>query len=144
MHTLRQNVSCWDFNTSQQTICDALRGLVPFAQFKKPEKHPWRSVTFITKSNAPPWVFFTFFKFYKWHQIMQNIYGKKRGRKKLIALSKFSIGLTALIPTSLPLSSGKEENTAFKENACLFLVNAFIHSLLRENKRREFTLCQQR
>ena len=27
-------------------ICDALRDLVPFAQFKKPEKHPWRSVTF--------------------------------------------------------------------------------------------------
>ena len=29
------------------TICDALRDLVPFAQFKKREKHPWRSVTFI-------------------------------------------------------------------------------------------------
>ena len=28
------------------TICDALRDLVPFAQPKKREKHPWRSVTF--------------------------------------------------------------------------------------------------
>ena len=27
-------------------ICDALRDLVPFAQFKKREKHPWRSATF--------------------------------------------------------------------------------------------------
>ena len=28
-------------------ICDALRDLVPFIQFKKREKHPWRSATFI-------------------------------------------------------------------------------------------------
>ena len=27
-------------------ICDALHDLVPFAQFKKRKKHPWRSVTF--------------------------------------------------------------------------------------------------
>ena len=27
-------------------IFDALRDLVPFVQFKKREKHPWRSVTF--------------------------------------------------------------------------------------------------
>ena len=27
-------------------ICDALRVLVPFVQFKTHEKHPWRSVTF--------------------------------------------------------------------------------------------------
>ena len=27
-------------------ICDALHDLVPFAQFKKREKHPWKSVTF--------------------------------------------------------------------------------------------------
>ena len=26
-----------------------------------------------TKSNTPPWVFFTFFKLYKWYQIAQNI-----------------------------------------------------------------------
>ena len=29
-------------------ICDALRDLVSFVQFKKREKHPWRSVTKIT------------------------------------------------------------------------------------------------
>ena len=27
-------------------VCDAMRDLVPFVQFKKHEKHPWRSVTF--------------------------------------------------------------------------------------------------
>ena len=27
-------------------LCGALTDLVPFAQFKKREKHPWRSVTF--------------------------------------------------------------------------------------------------
>ena len=27
-------------------ICGVLRDLVPFVQFKKREKHPWRSVTF--------------------------------------------------------------------------------------------------
>ena len=27
-------------------ICDVLYDLVPFVQFKKREKHPWRSVTF--------------------------------------------------------------------------------------------------
>ena len=26
-------------------ICDALRNLVPFVQFKNREKHPWRKVT---------------------------------------------------------------------------------------------------
>ena len=27
-------------------ICDALRNLVPFVQFKKHEKHPWKSANF--------------------------------------------------------------------------------------------------
>ena len=27
-------------------MCDALRDLVPFAQFKNREKHPWRGVNF--------------------------------------------------------------------------------------------------
>ena len=32
-------------------ICDALRDLVLFVQFKKREKHPWRSVTYSAKSR---------------------------------------------------------------------------------------------
>ena len=59
-------------------VCD----LVPFVQIKKCEKHPCRSVNSsivagfscnFTESNSPPWVFFTFFKLYKWHQIAQSI-----------------------------------------------------------------------
>ena len=34
-----------------QALRDALHDLVPFVQFLKSEKHPWRSVT---KSNTPP------------------------------------------------------------------------------------------
>ena len=39
--------------------CGALRDFVPFVQFKKREKCPWRSVVF-RKSNAPPWCFSRF------------------------------------------------------------------------------------
>ena len=45
-------------------ICGALHDLVPPVQFKKREKHPWRSVTF---SNTPSWMFFTFFKLCTWY-----------------------------------------------------------------------------
>ena len=37
-----------------------MRDLVTFVQFKKREKHPWRSVTFSAKSNTLPWVFSCF------------------------------------------------------------------------------------
>ena len=59
-----------------------MRDLVPFVKFKKREKHPRRTVLLVklqgsackfTKSNTPPWVFFTFFKLYKWYQIVQRI-----------------------------------------------------------------------
>ena len=59
-------------------LCSAQ--FVPFVQFKKREKHPWRSVTFskvlacnFTKSNTSPWLFLTFFKLYKWYRIAQRI-----------------------------------------------------------------------
>ena len=54
-------------------ICGTLRNLVPFVQFKKREKHQWKSITFITKSNTPPWVIFTFFELYKWCEITQSV-----------------------------------------------------------------------
>ena len=49
-----------------QECFDALRDFVPFVQFKKHEKHPWRNATFsdacnVTKSNTPSWLFFMFF-----------------------------------------------------------------------------------
>ena len=59
-------------------ICGALRNLVSFVQFKKREENPWRNVNFskvagFTKINTPPWLFFTFFKLYKWYRIAQRI-----------------------------------------------------------------------
>ena len=53
----------------------------PLVQFYKSENHSWRNVTLklqpeacnFTKSNTPPWVFFTFFKLYKSYQMVQSI-----------------------------------------------------------------------
>ena len=41
-------ISSYNFSktSSQYYICDVLRDLVPTAQFKRHEKHPWGSVTF--------------------------------------------------------------------------------------------------
>ena len=68
---------------TQLVYSDAFHDLVPFVQFKKREKHSWRSVTFskdagfislhFTKSDTPPWAFFTFLKLYKWYRIAQSI-----------------------------------------------------------------------
>ena len=33
------------YKSRSAVICDALRDLVPFVQFKKGEKQPWRSVS---------------------------------------------------------------------------------------------------
>ena len=69
-------------NKFKRRICGVLRDLVPFVQFWKCEKHPWRSVTSVnllaeacnfTKISTHPWVFFTFLKLYKWYQITQRI-----------------------------------------------------------------------
>ena len=84
-------------------MCDALRDLVPFVQFKKREKHPWKSVTFRklqAYSQSRPYhfkffkackpaalrkvtllhgCFLRFFKLYKWYQIAQCISFKLKG-----------------------------------------------------------------
>ena len=77
----------WNHWSHSSKICDALSDLIPFVQYKKREKHPWRSVNFckvagFTKINTPPWVFFTFFKLYKWYQIAQQT--KNMHRSKII------------------------------------------------------------
>ena len=41
---IKQSIS--ETTESNPPIYDALRNLVPFVQFKKREKHPWRSVIF--------------------------------------------------------------------------------------------------
>ena len=55
---------------------DALHNLVPFLQFKKRENTHGGMLSLactFTKSNTLPWVFFMFFKLYKWYQIAQSI-----------------------------------------------------------------------
>ena len=58
-------------------IWDPLRNLVPFVQFKKPEKHQRRRLLLVacnfTNNNNLLWVLFTFFKLYKWYQIAERI-----------------------------------------------------------------------
>ena len=56
--------------SSMVMICGALRNLVPCAQFKKCEKHPWRSIIFCTngtKSRKAPHILLYFFQ-----QILQK------------------------------------------------------------------------
>ena len=55
--------------------CDALHDLVPFLQFKKREKHQWRSVNF-RKLTLLDCFFFTFFKLYKQYKIAQRTTNK--------------------------------------------------------------------
>ena len=65
LHPTKLNINCY-----------VLLDLVPSVQFKKHEKHPWRSVTFacnFTKGNTPPWLFFTFFYLLKWYEIVQRV-----------------------------------------------------------------------
>ena len=56
--------------------CEALRDLVPFVQFKKPElllvKLQVKAWNF-AESNTAAWVFFTFFKMYKFYHIAQSV-----------------------------------------------------------------------
>ena len=62
-------------------ICDTLRDLVAFVKLKN-VKNTHEGVLLLvklqakacnfTKSNTPPWVFFTFFKLYKCYQIAQR------------------------------------------------------------------------
>ena len=68
-----------------------MRDLVLFVQFKNVKKHSWRCVTF---SNTPQWVFFTFFKLYKWYQIAQNIASGSRDMLKF-NFSEKGLGLVS-------------------------------------------------
>ena len=44
---------------------------------------------YFTKSNTPPWMFFTFPKFYKWYQITQRIILKLTTSDKVILDTMF-------------------------------------------------------
>ena len=61
----------------EQSICDALRDLILSDLYNlKNVKNTHEAVSvlvkfYFTKSDTAPWVFFTFFKLYKRHQIAQ-------------------------------------------------------------------------
>ena len=63
--------------------------------FKKWEKHPWRSCTFracnFSKGNTPPRMFFTFLKLNKCYQIAQRISSKPL--KDVMTFDAFENGL---------------------------------------------------
>ena len=64
-------------NPPHKSTCDVLRDLVPFVQFKNVKNTHGGVLLWVklqaTTSNTPPWMFFTFFKLYKWYQIAQGI-----------------------------------------------------------------------
>ena len=50
-----------------------LRKFVPFYNLENVKNTFQDEVCSFTKCNTPPWVFFTFFKLYKWYQVSQSI-----------------------------------------------------------------------
>ena len=65
-------------NLQTEIICDALRDLVSFVQFKNRKNTDGGVALFVklqakacnlTKSNTSPWVFFTFLKLFKWYKL---------------------------------------------------------------------------
>ena len=82
---LRIQSECWKIRTRKTSILghfSAVHVLTAEAEKKlknistRWEPQQWKSVTFgkinFTKSNKPPWVFFTFLKLHKWFQIAQH------------------------------------------------------------------------
>ena len=64
------------YKVAKLHIYDGVGDLVPFIQFKN-VKNTHGGVLLLVKlqakSNTPSWVFFTFFKLYKWYQIAHRI-----------------------------------------------------------------------
>ena len=77
-----RSVSFYHFNISVnlEQVCDNLKYMMCWAiwchlYISKNVKniHGGVKACNFTKSNTPPWVFFTFFNLYKWYQIAQRI-----------------------------------------------------------------------
>ena len=72
----------WKYGIGCFLSRDALRDLVPFAQFKNVKNTHGGVLLLVwfqalacnfTKSNTPSWVFFKFLKLYKWYELVQLI-----------------------------------------------------------------------
>ena len=119
-------------------ICDALHNVILLVQFKKCEKHQGgvlKTCNF-TKSNTTPWVFFMFFKLYKWQQIAQHTYKlkgwvlrilrnswkvqnwKKKMWRKITALRKFKRPVSIILWSFLNYRFNKINN--LYKNNCLY------------------------
>ena len=58
-YAINQFICLKKAETFYYPLCDALHDLLTFVQFKKREKHPWKSVTFIYSSMGVFHVFLT-------------------------------------------------------------------------------------
>ena len=102
-----------------------------------------------TKSNIPPWVFFTFFKLYKWYQMAQNItyiqyWKQQRSCKTLtyIRLSYFGSLESFYIPWKYQIFRCFQE--VYKETDDIKVVNTdlcldvlhYCHSPWKQKKQR--------
>ena len=90
-YTESQNLISWNSSFSEllvlfRKICDALRDLITFVQFKNVKNtHGGVLLLVNAKINTPLWVFSEFLKLQKWYQILQlitNISVGKGYRKK--------------------------------------------------------------
>ena len=99
-----------------------LRDLVSIVQFKKCET--WRITCNFTKSNIPPWVFFTFFKLCKWYQIVQNItYVSKNW---LLTYMHFKIFIAPSKMSDVYMLRAKEANFLLASLVHFLWVSSFI------------------
>ena len=98
-------------------ICDTLHDLVPFVQFKKREKHPWRNVTFTNKSNTHLWVLLTFFKMCKWYQTSQ------RTTRRLYFHVIFADSLERAARIALVRLYTKSFSLTYTRTKCFYLIN---------------------
>ena len=74
--------------THDKRICGTLRDLVPFVQFTKRENTHGG-----VRTNTPPWLFFTFFKLYKWYQIAQRVTYRQLGLSEGYIIALWAVAL---------------------------------------------------
>ena len=80
------------------------------------------SATSFTKSNTPPWVFFTFFKLYKWYQIAQRTtnVGIKKTAQGSCYLRQYQV-----MCTEIDIWLYTKETLHWKGRFCNVKINAF-------------------
>ena len=68
-----------------------------------------------TKNNTVPWVFFTFFKLYKWYQIVQNtIYMRVHISRTVAFRARYKKTLSYIIVNKLDIVFGRSKNLTLR------------------------------